>query len=210
MSSVRIVGETEDTVTISRDDWQRLQQQLDDAQDRAAVAERRAHERRVGTAAARRDYLTADEAIRLLAGESPVKVWREKRSLSQRALAAKAGIGNGYLAEIETNRKPGSDDALRKLAAVLHVALEELDGRRYRMRDPEFGPVLLCFIPDSAGVAPGHQLKLVGHTDFATLRRALDYVRERWNELRSRSPWVTDAAHRPIYTSEELFQEIER
>ena len=37
MSSIRILGETEDTVTISRDDWQRLQQQLDDAQDRAAI-----------------------------------------------------------------------------------------------------------------------------------------------------------------------------
>ncbi|HEV2337042.1 MAG TPA: helix-turn-helix transcriptional regulator [Stellaceae bacterium] len=182
---------------------------MEDAQDRAAVAERRAHERRVGKEAARRDYLTADEAIRLLGGDSPVKVWREKRGVSQRALAAEAGIGNGYLAEIETNRKPGSDDALRKLAAVLHVPPEELDGRRYRMRDPEFGPVQLCFIPDSAGVAPGHHLKLVGHTDFATLRCALAFVRERWSELRSRSPWITNTAHRPIYTSEELFHEFE-
>ena len=92
MSSIRILGETEDTVTISRDDWQRLQQQLDDAQDRAAVAERRAHERRIGKESARRDYLTADEAIRLLGGASPVKVWREKRGVTQRALATEAGI----------------------------------------------------------------------------------------------------------------------
>ena len=49
MSFVKILGETEDTVTISRDDWKRLQEQLEDAQDRAAVTERRAHERRIGS-----------------------------------------------------------------------------------------------------------------------------------------------------------------
>ena len=207
---MRIIAESTDTVTISRDDWEALQDELQELQDCAAVAERRAYERLVGKENARRDYLTGDEAIRLLNGESPLKVWREKRGLSQRALAAAGNVANGYLAEIETGRKPGSDDALRKLAAVLLVSPEDLDARRYRMRDPEFGPVQLCFIPDSAGVAPGHHLKLVGHADFATLGRALDFVRKQWSELRSRSPWVTDTAHRPIYTSEELFREFER
>ncbi len=209
MSTVRILGETEDTVTISRDDWLRLQEQLEDAQDRAAVAERHANERRVGKEAARRDYLTADEAVRLLDGESPVKVWREKRGLSQRALAAEADIAASYLAEIETSRKRGSGDAYRKLGAVLRVPPDELDARRYRMRDPEFGPVRLCFIPDSAAVAPGHRLKLVGHTDFETLRGALDFAHDKWSSLRPRSPWITDAKNLPIYDAEELIREIE-
>jgi mRNA interferase RelE/StbE len=209
MSSVRILGETEDTVTISRNDWQRLQQQLDDAQDRAAVAERRAHERRIGKEAARRDYLTAEEAIRLLAGESPVKVWRKKRGVSQRALAVEAGIGNGYLAEIETNRKPGSDDALRKLAAVLHVPPEELDVRRYRMRDPEYGPVVLRGNPVSAGVSQGNRGARGLPMDFPTLQGALDFVREQWGALTARSPWITDVKYWPIYNAEDLIREME-
>jgi hypothetical protein len=41
MSSVRILAETPDTVTVSRADWLRLLQELEDAEDRAAVRERR-------------------------------------------------------------------------------------------------------------------------------------------------------------------------
>ena len=209
MSSVRILGETEDTVTISRNDWQRLQQQLDDAQDRAAVAERRAHERRIGREAARLDYLTADEAIRLLGGDSPVKVWREKRGMSQRALATEAGIGNGYLAEIETNRKPGSDDALRKLAAVLQVPPEELDVRRYRTRDPEYGPVVLRGSAASAGVSIPNRGAWGLPMDFPKLQDALAFVREQWSALRARAPWITDVNYWPIYSAEDLIREME-
>jgi transcriptional regulator with XRE-family HTH domain len=62
----------------------------------------------------------------LLAGESPVKVWREKRGRSQRELAAAAGVGAGYLAEIETGRKPGSVVALARLGKALQVQIEDL------------------------------------------------------------------------------------
>lgn len=209
MSSIRILDETEDTVTISRDDWQKLLEQLDDAQDRAAIAERRASERRIGKEAARRDYLTAAEALRLLQGESPVKVWREKRGLSQRALAAQAGIGNSYLAEIEKDRKPGSDDALRKLAAVLHVPPDEINARRYRTRDPEYGPVMLRGSPVSGGMSAGNRGAWGLPMDFPTLQDALDFVRDKWTSLRARAPWITDADQWPIYNTEELLREID-
>lgn len=209
MTSVRILAETEDTVTISRDDWQRLQEQLEDAQDRAAITERRAREGRIGKEAARRDYLTAEEATRLLNGDSPVKVWRQKRGLSQRALAAKAEIGSSYLAEIETNCKPGSDDAYRKLAAVLNVPPEELDARRYRTRDPDYGPVVLRTNPVSAAVSPGNRGSWADFMDFPTLGDALDFIREQWSSLRARGPWVADLDHRPIYSAEDLIREID-
>ena len=105
----------------------KLLTELEEAEDRAAVRERRTFEQSVGTGAARRNYLSAAEARRLLDGENPVKLWREKRGFSQRALAAKARLGNSYVAEIETGRKPGSRAALRKLAAALEVRLEDLD-----------------------------------------------------------------------------------
>jgi transcriptional regulator with XRE-family HTH domain len=209
MSLVRILNETENTVTISREDWLKLQEQLEDAKDQAAIAERRAHERRVGRATARRNYLTAHEAIRLLNGESPVRIWRQKRHLSQRALAAEAGIGSSYLAEIETNRKAGSDRALRKLAAALNVSSAELDIRRYRTRDLAYGPVILRSSPISSGVSPGNRTAWADRMDFPTVGDALDFAREEWASLRARSPRITDVDNWPIYDAEELFREIE-
>jgi ribosome-binding protein aMBF1 (putative translation factor) len=131
MSAIKILTETDDTITVSRDDWLELLAALDDAEDRAAVAERRAVERSLGKEATRRNYLTAAEAARLLNGENPIKVWREKRGLSQRVLAAEAKIGSSYLAEIETGKKPGSDHAYRKLAAALGVLPDDLDLRQW-------------------------------------------------------------------------------
>ncbi len=126
MNAVKILSETQDTVTVSRGDWTQLLSELEDAQDRAAVVGRRRHEAATGKKAARRDYLTAPEARRLLDGESPVKVWREKRGRSQRELATAAGMSAGYLADIETGRKPGSAAALARLAKALQVQIEDL------------------------------------------------------------------------------------
>jgi mRNA interferase RelE/StbE len=126
MNAVKILSETPDTVTVSRGDWTQLLSELEDALDRAAVVKRRRHEAAKGMQAARRNYLTAREARRLLDGESPVKVWREKRGRSQRELAAASGVSAGYLAEIETRRKPGSVAALASLARALEVQIEDL------------------------------------------------------------------------------------
>src|SRR5208337_2597294 len=116
MNGVKILSETQDTVTVSRGDWTQLLSELENAQDRAAVVERRRREAATGKQAARRNYLSAREARRLLDGESPVRVWREKRGRSQRQLATTAGVSAGYLAEIETRRKPGSAATLARLA----------------------------------------------------------------------------------------------
>jgi DNA-binding XRE family transcriptional regulator len=126
MNAVKILEETADTITVSRDAWTRLLTELEDAQDRAAVVERHRHEAATGKDAARRTYLTTQEARRLLAGESPVKVWREKRGQSQRSLATAAGVSSAYLAEIETGRKPGSIATLARLAKALQVKVDDL------------------------------------------------------------------------------------
>jgi DNA-binding Xre family transcriptional regulator len=63
---------------------------------------------------------------RLLAGESPVRVWREHRGLTLADLAAKAGIGKGYLSQIEKRQRNGTVATLRKLAEALGVELGDL------------------------------------------------------------------------------------
>jgi ribosome-binding protein aMBF1 (putative translation factor) len=113
-------------VTLRKRDWKALIAFLEDIEDRAAMDAVLAHEAKVGKEVARRDYLTGDEMKRILDDESPVKVWREKRGLTQRELAEQAAVSPSYLAEIETGKKPGSAVALRKLSRVLAIPMENL------------------------------------------------------------------------------------
>ena len=63
---------------------------------------------------------------RLLAGESPVRVWREYRGLRGVELAAAAGVAASYLSAIENRKKPGSINALKRLATALRVDVDDL------------------------------------------------------------------------------------
>ena len=47
-------------------------------------------------------------------------------TVSREALAASAGVAPSYLTEIETHKKPGSFDALAKLAAALRISLDDI------------------------------------------------------------------------------------
>ena len=125
----QLIAETNTTVTLRKRDWKALIARLEDLEDLAAADERLAQEKKIGEDVARRDYMTGDELQRILEDEHPVKVWREKRGLSQRTLAEQAGVSPSYLAEIETGKKPGSADALRKLSRVLAVPMENLVSR---------------------------------------------------------------------------------
>jgi transcriptional regulator with XRE-family HTH domain len=140
MTAIKPIAETEDTITLSRADFESLLQAAEDAEDMAAVEAHREYEDRVGWEAARRGYLTSQEARRLLEGESPVRLWRQKRGISQRALAEAAEIGASYLAEIESGKKPGSVDILQRLAAILEVDLGSLVGESTRGSETP-GPV---------------------------------------------------------------------
>jgi transcriptional regulator with XRE-family HTH domain len=71
-------------------------------------------------------YLTGYEMKRVLDDESPVKVWRDRRGLTQRQSAEQAVVSPSYLAEIETSKKPGSAAALRELSRILAIPMENL------------------------------------------------------------------------------------
>lgn len=133
MNAIKLVAETSDTVTISRADFEALLRAEEDVADLAAVETHRAHEARVGWDTAKAGYYTAEEAMALLDGTSPVKVWRRKRGMTQRALAAAADVSASYLAEIEAGKKPGSVDAVRRLAKTLNVPMECLVSDEQRL-----------------------------------------------------------------------------
>ena len=112
---------TKDKVTLSRATWNALMEALEDAKDRAGVDAYLARR-----AEGKDDGLPIELYDRLLAGEHPVRIWREQRKLALSALAAKAGMARAYLSEIENRKKPGSVAALQRLAKTLDVSLDDL------------------------------------------------------------------------------------
>ena len=63
---------------------------------------------------------------RLIARENPVRKWREHRGHSLRQLAERAGVGIGYLSQIENGERKGTVGTLKKIAAALDVDLDDL------------------------------------------------------------------------------------
>jgi len=115
-----------DTVTMSRADYEALLARVEDAEDAAAVAVHRAREAALGIDAARADHLPVALVDRLLAGDSPIRVWRQHRGLNQSQLAATAGVSPAYLNEIEKGKKPGSLQAMHAIAKALGVSMEDV------------------------------------------------------------------------------------
>lgn len=63
---------------------------------------------------------------RLLAGESPIRVYRDHRGLTQKQLADAAGINPVYLSQIETGKRTGSAKTLASIAGALRVEVDDL------------------------------------------------------------------------------------
>ena len=64
---------------------------------------------------------------RLSNGESPTKIYREWRGLSQKALAKNAGISISYLALIERKQRNPSQKVKAMLAKALKVDMEDIE-----------------------------------------------------------------------------------
>jgi transcriptional regulator with XRE-family HTH domain len=208
MTAIKIVAETKHTVTVNRQDWVRLLAELEDAEDRLAVRSQRAREAAMGKAAIRQNSLSGEEARRLLEGESPARVWRQKRGLTQRALAKAAGVAASYLADIENGRKPGSADALSRIARALGVPMDDMMDEQQRRRDPGYGPVWLR-LRSHPGIGPGAGGASPDEQRFISLREAMTFVRKEWQTLKDRSPQITDEQRLPIFNLEDLWREIE-
>jgi len=65
-------------------------------------------------------------ARRLASGESPLKVFREWRELTQNELGRLAGIAPQYLSQLERGNRNMGQDTARKLAPLLSVSIQVL------------------------------------------------------------------------------------
>ena len=104
-----------DFVVLARDDYERL---VDEAEDRIATeAYHRAKDE---------ERVPAAVVDRLLAGENPIRVWREHRGMTLGQLGARAGLSKGYLSDLEKGKRAGPVETLQAIAGALGVSLEEL------------------------------------------------------------------------------------
>ncbi len=124
MSTIQLVNETADTVTMRRADYEALLAKLEDAADIEVLNDAAEREATLGKEKAREDHLPIELVERLFAGEHPIRIWREHRKLSVSALAELAGVSRPYLTEIEARQKPGSAKAYAALAVALRIPLE--------------------------------------------------------------------------------------
>jgi mRNA interferase RelE/StbE len=108
-------------VTITREEYQRLREAADDLADIAA------YDRAKAALAAGEDELIPSAFVdRILDGESPLRVFRDFRGLTQSGLAAASGVNRVQIADIEAGRRSGSVETFRKLAQALNLSIDDL------------------------------------------------------------------------------------
>jgi DNA-binding XRE family transcriptional regulator len=102
------------------DEYERL---LEIVEDRAEIvaAETAEHRRDEGE-----EYLPSEMVDRILSGESRLRVWREHRNLTQKALAKLAGTSNVTISRLESGERIGNRRLWVPIAKALAVSVDDL------------------------------------------------------------------------------------
>lgn len=91
------------------------------------LADLRAYDRAVDALArGEEEHVPVEVARRMVAGESPLRVWREFRGLTQQALAEISRVNRVQITDIELGKGTGSVATLLKLASALDVTVDDL------------------------------------------------------------------------------------
>lgn len=72
------------------------------------------------------ELIPANFVSRILAGENPVRVWREYRGIKVGELATATKLSQAYVSQIEAGKREGSLAAVKAIAAVLRVTVDDL------------------------------------------------------------------------------------
>ena len=72
------------------------------------------------------EYVPSLLIDRLASGDSPLRVWREHRSLTQQALAEKVGLSKMTISGIERGTRDTNSANWRRLADALAVDIDDL------------------------------------------------------------------------------------
>src|SRR5882672_5878748 len=113
----------EELAVLPRDEYERLKAL---AMSEDAGTARIVRKTKAAVAAGRETLLPKTVVDRLAAGESPIRVVREWRDITQTHISFRTDISQGHLSDIESGRRTGTPAALRKIADVLKVPLDLL------------------------------------------------------------------------------------
>jgi DNA-binding XRE family transcriptional regulator len=102
-------------------DYRALLEAKEESNDLAAVREFDAR-----LARGDEELIPAEYVNRMLDGENKIRVWREYRGLTVKALAEAAGVTPAYLSQIETGAREGTLATLKKLSAALRVTIDDI------------------------------------------------------------------------------------
>lgn len=104
-------------ITISRAEYDRLREAAENLADFEAYSR---------AMAAHEESIPAEAVKRMISGESPIRVYRDLRGLTQTALAKASQVNRVQIADIEAKRSKGSIETMRKLAEALRVTIDDL------------------------------------------------------------------------------------
>jgi mRNA interferase RelE/StbE len=108
-------------VTISREEYDRLRAAAEDLADLSAYDAIKAR-----LAAGQEELIPAAFVNRMIDGESPLRVFRDLRGLTQSGLSRVSGVNRVQIADIEAGRSAGSVETMSKLAKALGVTIDDL------------------------------------------------------------------------------------
>ncbi len=114
----------EELVVLPRAEYEALLDRADsEAEDADDVA---VYDARKEGLAAGGVVLPPEVSAAILRGESRLKAIRNWRDETQLHLSFKTGLGQGYLSDLESGRRPGTPATIAKLAQALDVPVEWL------------------------------------------------------------------------------------
>ncbi len=117
----------EELVVIPRADYEALIQAASDAEEDAADAaiyDARKAELDAGAV----DRLPAEVSAAMLRGDSLLRALRKWRGVKQLELVERTGLGQGYISDLESGRRKGTDETLAQIAKALGVDAKWLIG----------------------------------------------------------------------------------
>ncbi|MDR6431271.1 helix-turn-helix transcriptional regulator [Brucella pseudogrignonensis] len=111
----------EEMAVLPKADYDKLIEAFEDREDVEASRKFRAK-----LSAGEEELIPAEYVNRMIDGENKIKVWRDFRGMSAKALADAAGISAPYLSQIESGAREGSLDAMKKIAEALKLTIDDL------------------------------------------------------------------------------------
>src|SRR5450432_415454 len=118
----------EDLVVITRSDFEALVARAGDEASEDAMTARIVESTDEKIARGQDVALPGAVWAAIEGGEHPIRAIRKHRGLTQIDVAERAGLRQGYIADIEAGKKTGSVASLKAIAAVLGVPLDVIVG----------------------------------------------------------------------------------